>query len=90
VRRKDDRLNYVLGACVAGGVFGAWRKSAFAGFVGSLFFGLLAVVKKSSLEQGWELIPDTSQHRMYGSLRGSRHDWTLIKPRPKTWKESED
>lgn len=90
VRRKDDRLNYFLGACAAGGVFGAWRKSIFSGFTASLFLGFLAIVKKASLEEGWEIFPDDIPLQMYGSLRGSRHDWTLTKPRPKTWKESED
>jgi NADH dehydrogenase (ubiquinone) 1 alpha subcomplex subunit 11 len=90
VRHKDDKLNYILGGCAAGGVFGAWRQSVSFGFLGSLVFGLMAVVKKISLEEGWELFPHHAPLRMYGSLRGSRHDWTLTKPRPKTWKESED
>lgn len=90
VRQKDDKLNYILGACAAGGVFGAWRKCAFSGFVGSVVLSFMAVVKKISLEEGWEPFPNYAPLHMYGSLRGARHDWTLTKPRPKTWKESEE
>lgn len=90
VRRKNDKINYFLGGCAAGGIFGAWRKSILAGFTSSLVFGVLAVVKKMSLEEGWDIIPKDIPLHMYGSLRGSRHDWTLTAPRPKTWKETED
>lgn len=90
VRHKDDKLNYIIGAFAAGGVFGAWRKSVMAGFAGSLFFSALAFLKKTSLEDGWELVPNKIPLRTYGSLRGSRHDWTITAPPQKTWKESED
>lgn len=30
-----SRLNYAIGALSAGGVYGAWRKSVVAGFVGA-------------------------------------------------------
>lgn len=90
VRHKDDRINYILGACAAGGVYGAWRKSVLAGFVGSVALGLAAVVKKISLEDGWKLYPDRIPYQMFGTHRSYRRDWTLTKPRPKTWKESED
>ncbi|KDR18623.1 NADH dehydrogenase [ubiquinone] 1 alpha subcomplex subunit 11 [Zootermopsis nevadensis] len=89
-RHKDDKLNYFLGGCVAGGVFGAWRKSILAGFTGSLILGALAVAKKVSLEEGWQFIPKGAPLRKYGNVRMARHDWTLTAPRPKTWKESED
>jgi NADH dehydrogenase (ubiquinone) 1 alpha subcomplex subunit 11 len=89
VRHKNDKLNYFLGGCAAGGVYGAWRRSFVAGFAGSIILGTMAVVKKMSLEEGWEIIPEEILHS-YGSLRGSRHDWTVTAPRPKTWKESEN
>jgi NADH dehydrogenase (ubiquinone) 1 alpha subcomplex subunit 11 len=90
VRHKDDKLNYFLGGCAAGGVYGAWRKSILAGITSSIIFGALAVVKKLSLEEGWQFVPENRPLRMYGSLRGSRHDWTLTAPRPVTWEKSED
>lgn len=61
-----------------------------AGFAGSLFFSALAFLKKTSLEDGWELIPNKAPLRTYGSLRGSRHDWTITATPQKTWKESEN
>lgn len=32
------RLNYVIGACAAGGVFGAWRRNPVHGLTMCLFF----------------------------------------------------
>ncbi|KAJ9581536.1 hypothetical protein L9F63_023285 [Diploptera punctata] len=89
LRHKDDKLNYFLGGCAAGSVFGAWRKSVVAGVVASAFFGVAAFVKKSSLEEGWELAPEPKL-RTFGSVFSSRHDYTLTKPPPKLWKTQEE
>ena len=89
LRHKDDTLNYFLGGCAAGAVFGAWRKSGVAGVLASAFFGVAAIVKKTSLRDGWELIPEPVL-RSYGSVISSRHDFTLTKPPPKLWKTKED
>lgn len=32
------RYNYLVGACASAGVFGAWRRSAVAGFTMCIFF----------------------------------------------------
>ena len=89
LRHKDDKLNYFIGGCAAGAVFGAWRKSGVAGVVASAFLGAAAFVKKSSLEEGWEIIPKAPL-KMHGGVFTSRHDYTLTQGPPKTWKTKED
>ncbi|XP_047117204.1 NADH dehydrogenase [ubiquinone] 1 alpha subcomplex subunit 11 [Schistocerca piceifrons] len=87
-RGKDGKLNYFLGGCAAGGVFGAWRRSIFAGFLGCVALGGFAVAKKLSIEEGWEFIGKPPGH-IHGSLRGVRQDWTITDHRPGNWKVSE-
>lgn len=38
LRGKDDKFNYVAGACATAGVYGAWQRSALVGFSMCLFF----------------------------------------------------
>lgn len=41
MRGKDDKLNYVIGAFAAGGVYGAWKKSVLGGLLAGAAFGKL-------------------------------------------------
>ncbi|XP_061388986.1 NADH dehydrogenase [ubiquinone] 1 alpha subcomplex subunit 11-like [Musca vetustissima] len=66
VRGKDDRLNYFIGGFAAGGVFGAWRRSHVAGLVMGLFFGIAGVIKKTSIQEGWEFFPPLNHHAYMG------------------------
>ncbi|PSN30416.1 hypothetical protein C0J52_25443 [Blattella germanica] len=88
-RQKDDKLNYFLGGCAAGAIFGAWRKSGVAAFAAAASLGALAVVKKMSLEEGWEFFPEPPLHT-YGSIRNTHHDWTITTAPPKLWKTKEE
>lgn len=88
IRKKDDKINYFLGGCAAGTVLGTWQKCKVTGFVGCVVLGTAALLKKMSVEEGWEFFPDATLHKV-GSLRGVRHDWTLMPAPPKNWKVSE-
>uniref|UniRef100_A0A1L8EBD7 NADH dehydrogenase [ubiquinone] 1 alpha subcomplex subunit 11 n=1 Tax=Haematobia irritans TaxID=7368 RepID=A0A1L8EBD7_HAEIR len=76
VRGKDDRFNYFLGGFAAGGVYGAWRRSHVAGLVMGLFFGLAGVIKKTSIQEGWEFFPSLNHHAYM--LGAKEHDHTLM------------
>lgn len=84
IRGKDDKLNWVAGACAAGSVVGIWRKNTPVGFVACLAFSILAIVKKDVMQNGWELMPKDGP-RSHGGVRMVRHDWTLTKERPRNW-----
>lgn len=49
----------------------------------------MGALKKLSKEEGWEFIPPINDH-VQGSLYGVRHDWTLMKERPKNWTTGKD
>ncbi|KAH8355124.1 hypothetical protein KR093_006420 [Drosophila rubida] len=84
LRGKDDKLNYLAGGFAAGGVFGAWRHSHVAGLVAGLFLGIAGVLKKMSVEQGWEFFPDPPT-RQFGGLNIAQNDYTIMAERPKNW-----
>lgn len=84
IRHKDDKLNWVAGACAAGSVVGIFRKNTPAGFVACLAFSILAIVKKDALQNGYELIPKHGP-KAHGGVRMVRHDWTLTRERPRNW-----
>lgn len=84
VRGKDDKFNYFLGGFAAGGVFGAWKHNHVAGLCAGLFLGIAGVIKKMSVEQGWEFFPDTPL-RQYGGLNIASNDWTIMPDPPKNW-----
>ncbi|KAK7864964.1 hypothetical protein R5R35_004946 [Gryllus longicercus] len=84
VRKKDDHLNYALGGAAAGSIFGIWRKSTFNGCRMGIVFIIAALVKKSSVEDGWNFFPSNIV-RQKGSLRGVRHDYSLTEERPRNW-----
>ncbi|XP_068143999.1 NADH dehydrogenase [ubiquinone] 1 alpha subcomplex subunit 11 [Drosophila tropicalis] len=83
-RGKDDKINYFLGGFAAGGVFGAWKHNHVAGLCAGLFLGLAGVIKKMSIEQGWEFFPEPPTHQ-YGGVNVASNDWTITAERPKNW-----
>ncbi|XP_017868826.1 PREDICTED: NADH dehydrogenase [ubiquinone] 1 alpha subcomplex subunit 11 [Drosophila arizonae] len=84
IRGKDDKLNYLIGGFAAGGVFGAWKHNHVAGLVTGLFLGIAGVIKKMSIEQGWEFFPDSPTHQ-YGGVNIAKNDYTLMADRPRNW-----
>lgn len=89
IRHRDDHFNYFLGGCSAGSVFGTWRKSAHAGFIACILLGGAAVVLKSFVVNNWTPFPKET-HRQFGGVDHWKHDWTLLKERPRGWKMSEN
>ncbi|XP_030386759.1 NADH dehydrogenase [ubiquinone] 1 alpha subcomplex subunit 11 [Scaptodrosophila lebanonensis] len=83
-RGKDDKINYFLGGFAAGGVFGAWKHNHVAGLCAGLFLGIAGVIKKMSIEQGWEFFPDTPTYQV-GGVNIIDNDYTLFAERPKNW-----
>lgn len=79
-RGKNDKLNYFLGGSAAGAICGAWLRSATLGVPAALFFGAIAVIKKTGVDEGWTFIPDTTLASK--SIRSVRHDWTVAKDIP--------
>lgn len=54
--------------------------------------GIAGVIKKMSIDQGWEFFPKPATHQ-YGGLNIVKHDWTITAERPKNWtteKKSEE
>ncbi|XP_022920768.1 uncharacterized protein [Onthophagus taurus] len=83
-RKKDDIWNWGLGGAVSGGLVGAWRRSAVAGFSAAAGLAFLAIVRKDLHERGWELVPENIV-RMHGGVQVAKMDWTLMKERPRNW-----
>ncbi|GAB0094631.1 NADH dehydrogenase [Sergentomyia squamirostris] len=84
LRGKDDSWNYAIGGALAGGVYGAWKRSAVSGNVAGIFLALGAVLKKWSLQEGWTFIPAPKKIG-YQNLFLARHDRTLMKDTEKGW-----
>lgn len=82
-RGKDDRWNYFLGGVAAGSVVGAWRKSLMVGFVFSMAFGAMGVVRKDALDEGWLFDPPVV--KSYSGVNSRNYDYTLTKERPRNW-----
>ncbi|KAF4520632.1 hypothetical protein B566_EDAN007499 [Ephemera danica] len=78
LRHKDDKLNYFLGGVASGAVFGAWRRSGYAGFLACTALGVAGAIKKMSIEEGWTFQSQNS-HSQTSSALGPRFDWTLAK-----------
>lgn len=53
------------------------------------FLAIAACLKKISVEEGWTWFPSTEEverKHVYGTLKTSKYDWTLIKDTPeKGW-----
>uniref|UniRef100_T1D542 NADH dehydrogenase [ubiquinone] 1 alpha subcomplex subunit 11 n=1 Tax=Psorophora albipes TaxID=869069 RepID=T1D542_9DIPT len=84
LRGKDDTWNYAVGAFAAGGVYGAWRRNVVSGLVAGLFFSIAGLVKKNSIDKGWEFFPEVKQHGI-SALNPNRYDYTLTAEREKGW-----
>lgn len=83
-RGKDDELNWIGGACVAGVIFGLWRKSGGACAAACAAFSVAAFVKKNALLNNIHLIP-VDVPKCHGSVGMVRHDWTLSRSPPANW-----
>ncbi|KAK4885106.1 hypothetical protein RN001_001377 [Aquatica leii] len=83
IRNKNDKLNWVIGACAAGVIFGAWRRSGAATFFGSALFSGMALIKKDALQNDYVLL-DLPTRLKHGGIRTSR-DYTLTAHRPGNW-----
>ncbi|XP_055687988.1 uncharacterized protein LOC129792693 [Lutzomyia longipalpis] len=84
LRGKDDVINYAIGGALAGGVYGAWRRSAVSGNCAAIVLAIAAVVKKLSLQEGWKFIPEPKKIG-YQNLFLARHDRTVFKDTEKGW-----
>ncbi|XP_064101315.1 uncharacterized protein LOC135211984 [Macrobrachium nipponense] len=74
IRKKDDKINYLLGGASAGSIFGVATRSVKVGVPVAFFLSLAAAVYKDSLQNGWEPFP-YREHK-----RGFNHtyfDFTL-------------
>ncbi|ALC40497.1 CG9350, partial [Drosophila busckii] len=87
-RGKDDKINYLIGGFAAGGVFGAWKRNHVAGLCAGLFLGIAGVLKKMSIEQGWEFFPKPLKHQ-YGGVNIASNDYTITAERPRNWTTEE-
>ena len=67
LREKNDKLNYALGGIAAGGVCGAWRRNVGKGLAMSGIFAVAAIIKKMSIDEGWEFFPEI-KHRGQGLI----------------------
>lgn len=83
-RGKDDTWNYVLGGIASGCITGAWRRSVMVGFVWSVVFAVAGIVKKSSIDEGWEILT-FPKNRVYTTVFPRQFDFTLTKERPRNW-----
>lgn len=83
IRKKDDKLNWFLGGFAAGTVFGAWKRNGFLGFNVGMAFGIIACLKKYTVEMNYTILPDMTKgiqhHNVY------IYDWSLTKERPGNW-----
>lgn len=83
LRGKDDCYNYYVGSTGAAGVMGAWAKNFKLGLFCIGAFGIMAWVKKLSIEEGWEFLPNNPKG--WGNFRSMQHDFTLTSERQKGW-----
>lgn len=88
VRKKDGKMNYILGGLAAAAVFGAWRGSILHGFNSCWFFVPAAFWKKISVDEGWQFIAPVK--REWGSAILGRTDYTCMEERPRNWKVAAD
>lgn len=84
LRKEDDRVNWMAGGAAAGAVVGVWRKSPQIGFAAAAAFAGVAAGKKFCVQNGYEMFPEP-KHRVHGTLKSIRNDWSLIKDRPGNW-----
>lgn len=75
IRGKNDKLNYFMGGAVAGCILSAWQKAPVAAVPAAVIFGLAAIVKKTSVDEGWPFFPELTSATQ--SIRSVKYDWTL-------------
>ena len=78
LRKKDDGINYVIGAFSSGTIFGIWTKSTRAGIYSSVMLGAFAYLKKWSVEEGWELFPEPKNPERY-LFDKVKYDYSALK-----------
>ncbi|KAK5647741.1 hypothetical protein RI129_002633 [Pyrocoelia pectoralis] len=83
-RKKDDKLNWVIGGVATGIACGAWRRSGMVGFCSSVLFGTYAFIQKDALMMNIPLF-DVNLKLDNGGLRTVKQDWTLTADRPGNW-----
>lgn len=77
IRGKNDKVNYFLGGASAGAIFGAWQKSGTIGVPMAVVLGLVAVIKKTAIDEGWELMPQVPHATK--TIQSVRRDWSVAK-----------
>ncbi|XP_028178151.1 NADH dehydrogenase [ubiquinone] 1 alpha subcomplex subunit 11-like [Ostrinia nubilalis] len=77
IRGKNDKINYFLGGVAAGSVFGAWQRSITISVPMAVLLGLVAVVKKTAIDEGWELLPQVPHATK--TIQSVKRDWSIVK-----------
>lgn len=77
IRGKNDKINYFVGGAVAGSILAAWQKAPVAAVPAAVVLGLAAIVKKTSVEEGWSFFPEMKSATQ--SIRSVKYDWTMVK-----------
>ncbi|XP_022837623.1 NADH dehydrogenase [ubiquinone] 1 alpha subcomplex subunit 11 [Spodoptera litura] len=77
IRGKNDKLNYFLGGVVSGSIFTAWMRAGVIAVPAAVILGAAAVVKKTSIEEGWSFFPSVPHATQ--SARSVKYDWTMVK-----------
>ncbi|XP_045776804.1 NADH dehydrogenase [ubiquinone] 1 alpha subcomplex subunit 11-like [Maniola jurtina] len=81
MREKDDLLNYFIGGFACGPILRFYLGTNHAVLLGGLALGIIAMVKKDSVDSGYELLPTAPPSHMR-SVGKWRADYTLV-PDPK-------
>ncbi|KAJ8972355.1 hypothetical protein NQ317_008765 [Molorchus minor] len=83
LRNKDDELNWFLGGLAAGAIFGIWRRRTIVGFNMGMFLGIIGLIRKNCLLNGYAWGPDEIKTR--GTVWSFQQDYTLTRERPGNW-----
>ncbi|KAL3288621.1 hypothetical protein HHI36_003057 [Cryptolaemus montrouzieri] len=79
IRKKQDRLNWVLGGAAAGSIIGIWRRRQPLGWFCAGTFGLIGYLRKYAADNNFPIMPETRPHY---SLRSGAYDFTITKNIP--------
>lgn len=77
VRGKDDRLNYVIGAASSAAIYGAWKNSISSGLNAGVLLGVIAFLKKTSVDEGWSFFPQITRER--NTFNALQYDFSGLK-----------
>lgn len=58
MRGKDDVYNYAIGGAAAGSMAGVFMRSGWMGALAAITFAVGGMIKKDSVQSGWEFFPD--------------------------------